>query len=282
MHSLQKEKESGDFEKIQVVSTKSVPLLSILRGFWSTVVINFFSWQKAYSIFPRATFIDRRGYMLKDSKEAYATSIAKYSRRGWDFQGTIWSRKPDVSYLEGIRRGGDRHSWVIPFNDLKISHSPEADHNLAYAAFSVEKQSNEGHENDRTSYYEISAQVFTAHVLRYHYLYASSGWRDFLGTKVESLTMTELLKLNPSSRPSWLKVALNQPSAQSRIRQQLRIRKSIGYLPLLAEWTYYDDELPKWYVIRKDLRCPYHLSISPHFIFYERQQALTHVRYLAI
>ena len=205
--------------------------------------------------------------MLKDSKETYAPSIAKYSGRGWDFQDTVWPRKPHASDLEGIRRCGGRHSWVIPFSNVNIIYSPEADHPLAYATFSIEKLSTQDHGPHSTAYCEITVKVLTAHVLRYHYLYASSGWRDFLGTKVEALTMTELLKLGPSSRPNWLKVALNQPAAQSRIKQQLRMRKSIGYLPLLADWTYYDDELPKWYVILKEFRCLYQLSILPCSVF---------------
>ena len=217
--------------------------------------------------------------MLKDGKETYAPSIAKYSGRGWDFQKTIRSGKPHASDLRGIRRCGDRHSWVIPFSNLDIIYSQETDHPLAYASFSVESQSEQGHESDRLKYCEITAKVLTAHVLRYHYLYASQGWKDFLETKVESLTMTELLKLDPSSRPSWLKVALNQPSAQSRIKQQLRLRKSIGYLPLLADWTYYDDELPKWYVILA-FCCLYQLFIGPYFVFREHRQALAYVKRL--
>lgn len=205
--------------------------------------------------------------MLKDSKETYAPSIAKYSGRGWDFQGTVWPRKPHASDLEGIRRCGDRHSWVIPFSNPKISYSPETDHPLAYATFCIERLSTQGPLFDSKAYYcEITAKVLTAHVLRFYYLYGSLGWKEFVGRKVESLTMAEVLKLGPSSRPSWLKVALNQPDAQSRIKQQLRVRKTIGYLPLLADWTYYDDELPKWYVVLKDFRCLYQLSIGPHCV----------------
>ena len=241
VHSLIKEKREGDDTKIQIVTTKSDPLLCILAGFYSTVVIHFFSWQKAYSIFPRTTFIDRRCYMLKEIDQFHAPRLAKYSRRGWQLQDVAWAGEPRVPALEGTRRVGDHHSWVIPLNIEGVEQTGKPDHVFAFANFHVEKYANNKWGGRGPTYYNITAKGFKALVLRYRYIYASQSWMDFLGTRMDSLTTMELLKLDPNERPSWFTDAIQFPIAHycaPYIRRPWPTPKS---------WKFYDEEVPKWY-----------------------------------
>ena len=223
------------------MTVKTDPLICILAGFYSTLVVSFFSWEKAYSIFPRPTFIERRAYMLKEINERHAPLIAKYSRRGWKFQDVVWSGEPSVSALDGIRRAGDRHSWIISFGTETIVKSAKPDHVLAYANFHIVQHYNSNWEGRGPTYYQITAKSFTAMVLRYQYVYASSSWQDFLGTRMDSLTTIELLKLPPRERPIWFGEALQFPIAHYCARYH------DGTFRFPKGWTYFDDDVPKWY-----------------------------------
>ena len=236
-----KERREGDDTKIQIITTKSDPLLCILAGFYSTVVVHFFSWQKAYSIFPQTTFIDRRCYMLKEIDQFHAPRLAKYSRRGWQLQDVAWAGEPRVPALEGTRRVGDQHSWIIPLNTKGIERTGKPDYVSAFANFHVEKYGNNRWGGRGPKYYKITAMGFRALVLRHRYIFASESWKDFLGTRMDSLTTMELLKLDPAERPSWFADAIRFPVAHY----------SAPYVddPWLTprSWTFYDEEVPKWY-----------------------------------
>ena len=76
--------------KIQILSTRSTPVQAILHGFYTTAVVNFLSWNKAYSIFPDITFLHpRTTYPLKRIDRSYPPLLAKYEIRGWTMSDPI-------------------------------------------------------------------------------------------------------------------------------------------------------------------------------------------------
>jgi hypothetical protein len=77
------------------------PVQSVVNGFYgrvTTAVVNFITADRAYCLFPRATFV-RRGV---------GTLWGPYEQR---FR-LNWKEEPE---LQSARRVGDAMSWVIPF-----------------------------------------------------------------------------------------------------------------------------------------------------------------------
>ena len=69
-------------KKIQIVTSQTVPLHCIL-GFHSTTVMNFITWNKAYSLYPWTTFALRIGVVTKNTTDPVIRCLEKYSERGW-------------------------------------------------------------------------------------------------------------------------------------------------------------------------------------------------------
>ena len=80
-------------EKVQLIAVDSTPLFSVLVEFYSTTVVNFSSWNRAFSLFPRPTFLQHKGYPLNPLDEYLAVLLRKYARRGWRMQEILWKRK---------------------------------------------------------------------------------------------------------------------------------------------------------------------------------------------
>lgn len=181
--------------------------------------------------------------MLKQIDEYHAPLLAKYSRRGWDFQDVVWAGEPSVAALQDMRWAGDRHSWIIPFNTERAKHlGGTPDYVFAHANFSIEKHDNAKWMSYGPTYYQITARSFKALILRHKYIYASESWKSFLGTRMDSLTTMELLKLEPAVRPDWFSDALSFPVAHYRAPYL----DTDPFAPP-ATWKYYDDDIPKWY-----------------------------------
>lgn len=49
---------------------------------YTTVVVNVISWNKAYALSPRLSFIHRETYMLKPLNDYIGRAVAKYGNRG--------------------------------------------------------------------------------------------------------------------------------------------------------------------------------------------------------
>lgn len=74
------------------------------------------SWDRAYSLYPRATLEDHTGlYLRPDTHEDHKKEIiAKYEKRGWTFcmsRGDL--EKHDRAFTNAIRWIGDSESWII-------------------------------------------------------------------------------------------------------------------------------------------------------------------------
>ncbi|MCJ1467351.1 hypothetical protein MMC07_005975 [Pseudocyphellaria aurata] len=223
--------------KAQIVVTKSIPLQVILRSSISTAAVNFFSWNKAYSIFPLHTFVRHKGYLLKPLDDSFSSLLDKYSRRGWRFQESMWPEEAAISNqpIQTTRRIGDRFTWMIPFDISKVEWSRNPDSVLEHANFVMDPERDDGR-----TYYNIKASLFRCEVLRHRYLYGESAanhahesWMDFLGGRVKSLTFLELYKMAPEARPTSL-----QKSCLFTCMRNCKKPKS---------WTYWDDEIPRWY-----------------------------------
>ncbi|EPQ54924.1 hypothetical protein GLOTRDRAFT_25227, partial [Gloeophyllum trabeum ATCC 11539] len=104
-----------DGRKIQVMSAKMSPM-EIVLFFHSTCVMNVISFEKAYSLYPRATFEERRSLIIPCSGPSQTPALEKYDARGWHIlPGTPESEQlDDHSAFCSIERWiGDKYTWVI-------------------------------------------------------------------------------------------------------------------------------------------------------------------------
>lgn len=134
------------YRKVQIIATQVIPMKAILRGVYSTALMNVITWNKAYCLFPKTTFLGEETYpLIGQQKERYVPLHAKLESRGWPWttqspfweHGRSWTEtkdcwlgtreaRGDTSYW--WRRIGDKRSWVIPLatdgiNTLEIPDS---------------------------------------------------------------------------------------------------------------------------------------------------------------
>ncbi|TVY86545.1 hypothetical protein LAWI1_G008802, partial [Lachnellula willkommii] len=124
--------------KIQIVATRGIPIQAILRGFYTTAVVNIITWNKAYSVFPDCTFLERKTYMLQPLDDWFGAQLVKYSSRGWMTLETQWEedKKPSHSLQDSTqRRVGDSHTWTIALNTDGVETSLTPDYVIEYACF---------------------------------------------------------------------------------------------------------------------------------------------------
>ncbi|KDR69023.1 hypothetical protein GALMADRAFT_145762 [Galerina marginata CBS 339.88] len=110
------------YRKVQLITCYHTPLELILN-FHSTCVMNVITHEKAYSLYPRATFDQRRALSyippateLNDT-EARKIAQLKYVSRGWQIVDQITDdefRDPGSVFAPGERHLGDSKCWTLP------------------------------------------------------------------------------------------------------------------------------------------------------------------------
>ena len=116
--------------------TEGPPIIAIIEGFHSTMVVNFFTHNKAYSLFPKSTFLQHRGYLLKKIEGNRASALAKYRERGWtvDMSKDKSENDPYQPITKAQKIGG-KTVWIIPFEPVKVEGSTP-DHVFELSKFS--------------------------------------------------------------------------------------------------------------------------------------------------
>jgi hypothetical protein len=115
-------------------------------------VMNFITHEKAYSLYPRATFEERRSLIFLFRSGARDNAYAKYAERGWIMLDGITGEDfhdLNSSLARGFRHVGDSKTWTIPILPKIDTPFPEGlmetnswslryDHNLKpYLDFSL-------------------------------------------------------------------------------------------------------------------------------------------------
>ena len=180
--------------KIQLVVTRGMPVESILKGFCSTMFVNFMSWNRAYSVFPLATFIQYKGYQLGARFSRSPSLLNELSLRGWNMQKLMWLEEKRLNHpIRTYRRIGDGFTWTIPFDTKNIQWSKIPDYVLEYACFQMHSR-----QDRRPIAYQISTTEFIDQDLKFRYL-SNFNMLWFLREKVSILI--EPREMDPSARP---------------------------------------------------------------------------------
>ena len=201
-------------------------------------MINVITWNKAYAIYPLQTFVRHKTYLTKQISEVYGKLLLKYAQRGWDTGDVLWPEEcPSNHGLSGLRRIGDKYTWVIPLDTNGIPPSKVPDSVIEHSVFQVKLLTPTG--LHKTHQYFVECSEFSSHVLRFNYLHPSlrvrSFWLDFAGQRLERLTELELYKTNQHAL------------ARTVVPEQYYYQLSPEAVRKPASWKFYDDHIPGWY-----------------------------------
>lgn len=90
-------------------------------------VINIIAFNKAYALFPEATFEERVSLVMLDLQSYEGKALAKYSQRGWVMVSRIWPHHAALNSsfaLGSCRWVGDKRTWVLHLNMDGITLRP--------------------------------------------------------------------------------------------------------------------------------------------------------------
>lgn len=110
--------------KVQVVvaQPRSAPIACVLH-FHSTLVMNFITWDRAYSLFPSATFLHHSALTFGDAEKdpRLPTVYDKYWQRGFRVSASPFITTDLAKHFKwGGRRIDDEQSWVIELNTEEL------------------------------------------------------------------------------------------------------------------------------------------------------------------
>ena len=112
MRSLFKRTVLGFTQVMIVTATITLIASKVLNYSFTTACINFISCNKANSLFPRATFVQKVSYMLGSTTDSLNIHVTQLRHEGLKTMSLAW----DISEASAImhsRRFGDTHTWVI-------------------------------------------------------------------------------------------------------------------------------------------------------------------------
>ncbi|KAK7983379.1 aldolase [Apiospora arundinis] len=244
----------------RITRTSGPPVHAILTSSYTTASVNFVTWNKAYSIFPRQTLIDHYFAPLKPLDDGFGTHLKELVCQGWTARDIRW---PDLDgakarQLCGFRRVGDDSTLLVPLNTDSVEVPPTPDFVIEYTQFKVKwnsMQAGHGHvlfarqpnqgvfgQNQNTlqpeySRLEILADELTSQALRHSYITASENWKNYLTDRLKRWVWLELYKIAPLNRPI-------QPLHVTPLITDASIPHNFE---LPKSWDYADDQIPKWF-----------------------------------
>ncbi|KAK5631805.1 hypothetical protein RRF57_007519 [Xylaria bambusicola] len=231
--------------KVQLVATENHPIAAILGTYYTSCIVNFISWNKAYCIFPRATLLYGETVPLIEPCDYDVALHNKYSKRGWrlrtrpvDLKLGSGKRPPRDIYplgacLDKDRRIGGSDTWTMKLGTAGVARPPQPDSVLDYSSFCValaEGPINEPWADGGRVY--INIDIFRSPSLRYQYTYGRlEPFWSFVG---------EILLANTHGQ---LKTKMIRSTAEPMISRRWDIWNSQFEKP--DGWDYWDDWIPE-------------------------------------
>ncbi|KAI5271969.1 hypothetical protein E4T47_04784 [Aureobasidium subglaciale] len=123
--------KAGSQSVVNIITAQGFATWAFLTGLaFSTVNACFISWDIAYCLFPRYTFIEHKiklAYGLEDTYSYCHRLLLRYVLRGWGLGDDSAEQNPDTfqeckNALQGLRRIGDAETWSIPLDCTGISN----------------------------------------------------------------------------------------------------------------------------------------------------------------
>ncbi|KAI1367179.1 hypothetical protein F5Y08DRAFT_336848 [Xylaria arbuscula] len=225
--------------KVQLIVTCEQPVLAILGSYYTSCVVNFITWNKAYCIFPRATLLFDEMVTLTTHSDYNVPLYNKYSKRGWrlrtrpiNLADTAENCSPRDIYplgscLNSDRRIGSKDTWTMKLGTAGVARPPQPDSVLEYSTFSVEVV------RESTYPWEDFDNPLPSNSLRYQYTYGRFApfWlavADVLVANTHGQLKTKMKKSEAEQLASDYQGAIHRA----------RFEKPDG-------WDYWDDWIPE-------------------------------------
>ncbi|KDR77631.1 hypothetical protein GALMADRAFT_119757 [Galerina marginata CBS 339.88] len=156
--------------KVQLITSFHSPM-EVILNFHSTCVMNVITHDMAYSLYPHATFEERRSLIISTEGSKQDHARAKYAKRGWSLierPSLDETKRPVSDFATGLRYVGDSRCWKIPIlpeMDIPSSFIESNSWQLTY------NESLEG---------VMSFSILLTDNLRYSYLVVDKETQDYL------------------------------------------------------------------------------------------------------
>lgn len=206
-----------------------LPLHLILTKLYSSAMLNVITWNAAYSLFPRSTFLKHETFPMREPSPDCMQWHSKHSIRGWrmrvparsesdPFGKTKWHDEIDDLKGFGIDdeeddfmlEFGGTTTWKLRLPTAGIKAPPQPDSVLERSRYMVGRPGLEDVVTDwdefgNTLYYLIKAKPFRSHVFRWEYLLGVEGPSvSALKHVCGRLTLAQMYKLEPEERTRLL------------------------------------------------------------------------------
>ncbi|RVD89424.1 uncharacterized protein DFL_000432 [Arthrobotrys flagrans] len=193
------EKESQDLH-IDIILTRGPALLAILEGYYSTYIMNFFTYNRAYNLFPYHTVLQKEGFLsLAEISDKRQEAIQKYLNRGYKI--TEYGRYHTCKMrcpLRPHRRVGDMFTWIVdlPINDIRLPANPIRLENYTFCIHGHKSyKSLVGREYRSMRNIRIEMDVFQHKNLEFPLLVDNTvspgGWKEFLQSMMDRVVAQE-------------------------------------------------------------------------------------------
>jgi hypothetical protein len=220
-------------------------LPALLEGATSSALLNFITWNKAYSLFPRQTLIDQKTINLtqEDERPEAGADLRSLAKMGFTNGDILWPdlnmESPALPRRGQLRRIGDQQiSLVIPVDVTSVSTPMVPDSAIEYSSFVLFQSSN----------YSVNLYFDIAHPPCLQYGLAvppyhdsptiANEWEGWLRYRLQRWTAVEVHKLSPLLRQQLIPEYANYSYSGGR-----EGRLSMEPLPEAVSrvWNWADD-----------------------------------------
>ena len=230
---------------VRITRAEGPPIESLLSSSYTTASVNFLTWNKAYSIFPKQTLVEHKLLPLRHLDTDFGSVLQEFSLIGWTNRDILW---PEIEgekgrRIAGGRRVGDASSLVVLLDVGGVRPASTPDFVIEHAQFEVISEFPFQAPRSEIHFPHIKATALLSPALRHGYTTYSSAtksWPSYVTTRLEQWFRVEIYKLDPDRRPRHLQNGIPRYPTQSD-RPLLN-----GYKPP-ESWDYADDQIPVWY-----------------------------------
>ncbi|KAL9114895.1 MAG: hypothetical protein Q9227_001138 [Pyrenula ochraceoflavens] len=244
----------GSEKKVQVIITDRLSVQGIITQFWSTTVVNIISWNKAYAIFAKPTFLDHAIYPTNmhkcidwnhDGCKNHDALIEKYEQRGYHLVADADCNDRSTPFNRP-RLVSDASTWTIPFDVTDVEPSSIPATVLEHSAFDFRTSSSQSASDPspqpRHTWQLITANEFNHCTLRYTYTAGGCYWPGYLAEHLDEQFAFQMGKVSPEKAHAYLTCLLRHHGPMSQGHNTWEIWEDIGFEEP-AGWVYEDERL---------------------------------------
>jgi len=238
----------GKCSEINIVETETTPVFEALLPS-STSLSNLVTWNRAYSVFPHETFIEKRAYLLRHPTKMTTSEWVDTESLDLDMFPLKRQDALDVkerNTLLSQRCVGDSSRWVIALNTSELhSIPPHPDYLVESATFRLNKRYG-GMDSVRRgcfNHYELDVSIVRALSLKHQYI-LPCGIATELNLFFRNLTIVSLHRLPTAQQPQRLGQIF---TGRHLNLQSPEIALIDGFVPPEgSNWKYHDDEMIRY------------------------------------